>query len=218
MGLGAWEDKPQNQELLLIAIPNTGITLFKWAVGFKMLMPPVPYNVISNRGLPIDRARCDLVEQAKKFGASHIFFLDSDVIVPADGLIRLWNRRLPVVTGIYGSKHELPGVWIEQAKSGLNRYAAVLPDVLEKYQLFHHPDIVVGAGCCLIDMKVFDRLEAPYFEWTQGRKEAGVSEDFYFFEKVRKAQIPIHVDTTVRCEHLDFSSLDWKGKRSRLEG
>lgn len=217
MGIGVWERGPQKgKELLLIAIPHTGLTLFEWAVGFKILQPPVPFNIISNKGLPIDQARCDLVEQARKAGATHIFFLDSDIIMPSFGLINLWNRRLPVVTGIYGSKHEAPGVWIEQAKSGGPRYAPVTSDHLEKFQLFTHKDIVTGGGCCLVDMNVFSRLEEPYFYWTQGREKNGTSEDFYFFEKCRKADIPIHVDMSVRCLHGDFGGIDWTGKRQRL--
>jgi hypothetical protein len=217
MGIGAWETAAQLKEMLLIATPHTGLVQYEWGVAFKILQPPVPFNVISNKGLPIDRARCDLVVQARSMGASHIFFLDSDVIVPPDGLIKLWNRRLPIVCGVYGSKHEAPGVWIEQLKSGGARYAPVLPSVLEQYPLFSHPDIVLGLGCALIDMQVFTRLEEPYFKWTQGLEPNGVSEDFYFFEKCRKAGIPIHVDSTVRCQHGDIAgSIDWTGKRQRV--
>ena len=216
IGIGAWEvpEVPAAPaESIMIAIPHVGIVNFQWAVCFKTLQPPVPFTIVANRGLPIDRARCDLVAKAREMKVSHIFFLDSDVCVPADGLIRLYNWRLPIVCGVYGSKHQAPGVWCEQSKSGAGRYAPVLPQILEATPLFTHPDIVVGAGCCLIDMKVFDRIEESFFLWTQGRDPEGVSEDFYFFEKVRKAGIPIHVDTQVRCEHLDFCQLDWKGER-----
>jgi hypothetical protein len=216
MGIGVWERQPQSKELLLIAIPHTGITFFEWAVGLKVLQPPCPFNIISNKGLPIDRAREDLVEQAQKIGASHIFFMDSDIIMQPMGLIQLWNRRLPVVTGVYGSKHGAPGVWIEQAKSGESRYAAVAPGHLEKFPLFTDPGIVVGAGCCLVDMKVFSRLKNPYFLWTQGREKSGVSEDFYFFEKCREAGIPIHVDTAVQCLHGEYAARNWKGELQRL--
>lgn len=217
MGIGVWERQAQQQQNLLIAIPHTGLTLFEWGVAFKILQLPVPYNVISNKGLPIDRARCDLVEQAKKLNASHIFFLDSDVMMPWDGLIKLWNHKLPVVCGIYGSKHEAPGVWIEQAKSGEGRYAAVSAQHLEKFPLFTDPNLVTGNGCCLVDMKVFQRLKEPYFLWTQGREPGGVSEDFNFFEKCREAGVPVHIDTTVRCIHSDFSGIDWTGKRQRIQ-
>jgi hypothetical protein len=217
MGIGVWERIQQQQQNILVAIPHTGIVLFEWGVAFKILQPPVPFNIISNKGLPIDRARCDLVAQAKEKKASHIFFLDSDVIVPQDGLIKLWNHKLPVVCGVYGSKHEAPGVWIEQTKSGEGRYAALASQHLEKYPLFTDPNIVIGAGCMLIDMNVFGRLEEPYFEWTQGRKPGGVSEDFDFCEKCRKAGIPVHVDTTVRCFHGDYGCIDWTGKRQRIQ-
>jgi hypothetical protein len=215
-GIGAWEALP-SQELLVIAIPHVGIVSFDWAVSFKVLQPSVPYNIISNRGLPIDRARDDLVLQAKALGATKLFFLDSDVKVPPDGLARLWNWHLPIVCGVYGSKHESPGVWVQTAPGGDNRYSPVNPQILEQYPLFHHPQLVVGAGCMLIDLKIFDRIEKPWFEWTQGRRPGGVSEDFYFCEKVRAAGIPIHIDNTVRCDHIDWSQLNWKGERSRLQ-
>jgi len=215
-GIGAWENKPPN-ELLLIAIPHTGMAVFDWAVGFKILQPPVNFNIITQRGLPIDRARCDLVKQARTMGASHIFFLDSDVIVPPDGLIRLWNHRLPIIAGVYGAKHECPDVWLEQKKSGEGRYAPVMPQTLEQYPLFSHKDIVTGAGCLLVEMSIFDKLKEPYFLWTQGREPDGISEDFYFFEKCREAGIPVHIDTMVRCRHLEFSMLEWTGERKRLQ-
>ena len=216
-GIGAWEGQPQApQDSIVIAIPHVGIVNFEWAVNFKTLQPPVPFSIIANRGLPIDRARCDLVTQAKAMGASHIFFLDSDVCLPPDGLIKLYNWRLPIVCGIYGSKHEAPGIWVEQSKSGSARYAPVAPQVLDSTPLFSHPDLVVGAGCCLIDLKVFDRIKEPWFEWTQGRQGDGVSEDFYFFEKVREAKIPIHIDTSIKCRHLDWCALSWEGKREKM--
>lgn len=213
MPIGAWE--PVATERLVIATPHTGLVTFEWAVQFKMLQPPVPFNILSNRGLPIDRARDDLVRQAQGIGATHIFFLDSDVVLPPHGLAVLYSKQLPIVCGMYGSKHEAPGVWIETSKSGEARYATVDPKVLEETPLFTHPDIVVGAGCMLIQMEVFHRIKEPWFYWSQGREPGGVSEDFYFCEKIRK-HIPIYIDTSVRCGHIDFSQLDWAGRRGRM--
>jgi hypothetical protein len=220
-GIGVWEAQPSPTKMLLIAIPHVGLVTFDWAVHFKVLQCPVPFNIISNRGLPIDRARCDLVNQAQQMGASHILFLDSDVTMHPEAITRLWQWQLPIVCGIYGSKHGVPGVWIENAKSGDARYTAVNPEVLAKvaesqHSLFSHPDMVVGAGCLLIDMEVFKKLKKPYFLWTQGRDDDGVSEDFYFFEKCREAGIPIHLDASVQCNHIDFCQLNWAGNRERL--
>jgi len=215
MGIGAWEAQPK-ADLIVIATPHTGLVTFEWAVQYKVLQPPVNFNILSNRGLPIDRARCDLVKQAQQLNATHIFFLDSDVVMPADGLIRLYNHRLPIISGVYGAKHECPAIWIMQSKSGESRYQAVTPQAIAGDGLFTHKDIVVGMGCCLIDMNVFKQIEEPWFEWTQGRKTSGVSEDFEFCEKVRKEGIPIHVDSSIKCGHIDYSKLDWQGVRGRM--
>ena len=94
MGVGAWEGIPPSGEMLLIAVPHTGLVSFEWAVGLKILQPPVPFSIISNRGLPIDRARCDLVEQAQKMNASHIFFLDSDVILTKPHALSTYIKKL----------------------------------------------------------------------------------------------------------------------------
>ena len=216
MGIGAWEEVPQG-DLMIIATPHVGIVLYDWAIHFKVLQPPCNFNIISNRGLPIDRARCDLVEQARALGATKLFFLDSDVKLPPDGLVRLYYHNMPVVAAIYGSKHQTPGVWVEgQEADKKARYTPVDPNSLNSVNLFTHDKIVIGMGSCLIDMKVFDRLEKPYFKWTQGIEDNGISEDFYFCEKLREKDIPIFVDTSIRCGHLDFSELDWIGNRNRL--
>ncbi len=189
---------------------------YEWAIAQKILQSPIPFNIISNRGLPIDRAREELTQQAIATGATHLFFLDSDVILPADGLVRLYQHQLPIVAAIYGSKHELPGVWIQQNQNGGARYAPVSREVLEKTPLFSHQDMVIGMGACLIQLEVFKRIPQPWFDWTQGRVPTGVSEDFYFCEKVRP-HIPIYVDTEVKCRHVDFSMLQWDGSRDRLQ-
>jgi len=216
MGIGSWEGGEKPKELIVIAIPHTGWVTTDWAIHWKILQPPCAFTVISNRGLPIDRAREDLVHQAETMGASHIFFLDSDVIVPPDGLMRLFSHRLPIVAGVYGSKQECVGVWVEQSKSGEARYAALDPKTLEAGNLITHPGIVAGAGCLLVDMTVFKRLKEPWFMWTQGREKGGCSEDFYFFEKCREMGIPIHIDGNVKCRHIDACAIAWDGKREKL--
>ena len=66
-------------------------------------------------------------------------------------------------------------------------------------------------GFCLIHRSVFETIERelgrPWFLWTHGREEmfnldVGVSEDFFFCEKVREVGYRILVATSVRCGHI----------------
>ena len=55
---------------------------------------------------------------------------------------------------------------------------------------------------------MFEAIEPPYFYYEHGRKEGGVSEDFYFCEKAREAGFKIAVHTGVLCKHEVKSYID----------
>jgi len=50
------------------------------------------------------------------------------------------------------------------------------------------------------------KVKKDWFEWTLGRNQLGVSEDFDFCEKVKKAGFPILIDTSIICHH-DVSAM-----------
>ncbi len=222
MALGIWEQKAQYQPKLAICIPNTGLVTTEWATGFRMMQIPLPFTVFGNRGLPIDRARDELairyknllVEQAIDSQVNYLFFLDSDVICPPETLALLLAWQVPVVSGLYRSKNGHLAYWRQMKKAGEGRYSSFDINWLSQEAqrlgttLLSHSDTVIPAGCMLIDMRVFQQIKKPYFVWTQGREDGGVSEDFYFCEKLREAGIPIHIDLRIQTYHIDW--IKWK--------
>jgi len=59
----------------------------------------------------------------------------------------------------------------------------------------------VGLGACLIDMRVFDKIDPPYFNWTLA-SEGGKSEDILFCEKLQENGFGILVDGRVIAKHV----------------
>ena len=59
-----------------------------------------------------------------------------------------------------------------------------------------------GLAPALIHRSVFEKMEYPYFKWTDYKSRAQLSEDLYFCEKFKSIKIPIFVDTRVACGHL----------------
>lgn len=127
--------------------------------------------------------------------ATHLFFIDDDVCVPPDGLLRLLSHNLPVVTGLY-----------------VQRAMPMLPVVYRCDERGHHVNLTkfcdglqevdaCGAGCLLIRTDVLRAIEAtgePWFDWPS----SGISEDLAFCSRVRSLGYPIVLDFDVKCEHL----------------
>lgn len=180
--------------------------------------------ILFESGRPYDIARNNVATRCLESGAEWCFFLDSDIMIPHDAILKLVNHNLPIVSGVYYRRH--PEIWPEVFRD-VNGVLTPIP----KHQL---PDGVVfevdgvGMGCCAIHRRVFEVLKqegAPlrtyrvagpppgeikyydFFSWTIGREPNPeephqYSEDLTFCKRVKKAGFKIHVDPTVKCGHI----------------
>lgn len=195
---GAWEGK---QPGFLIGVLTTGLVTIDWALQFVHMQKPGTVHIRAWRGLPYDVARNRLVKDAREIGCSHLFFLDSDVLPPVDVIPRLMSQQLPIISGLYWSKKGTPGMW----KSTLDR--KTYEPIVEWPQGQLVEVDAVGAGCLLIDMRVFDtldKMELPWFEWTikdPADQEGRYSEDFVLCRHVQDAGYRVYVATGVVCRH-----------------
>lgn len=134
--------------------------------------------------------------------ATHLFFIDDDVCVPPDGLLRLLSHNLPVVTGLY-----------------VQRAAPMLPVVYRRDKEGHHTHITkfceglqevdaCGAGCLLIRTDVLRAIEETgerWFDYT-----GGISEDLSFCSRVKALGYPIVLDFDVKCTHLGILAASYE--------
>jgi hypothetical protein len=148
----------------------------------------------------LTESRHRLVAEALAWEADYLLWLDADHIFPADALARLWAHGLAIVGCNYArrARPTAPTAAKGERLVFTTKAKAEAGDVEEVDHL--------GFGLCLIDMKVFDALQAgaeargetsflPLFQF--GLKENGVGvigEDVFFFEKLRGAGVPVHCD------------------------
>lgn len=177
-----------------------------WSLGLKNLI--IPGGIVPLAGMPFDHARNVACMRALEVGASHIFFLDSDVIPPRDAILRLINHNQPIISGLYTRRSPpaaIPvmiknGAWVTQYKPG----SIVEVDL-------------VGAGCLLIKREVLETFPPQreghhWFDWKvnyQGGKlyppGECMSEDFTFCINARKMGYKILVDTSIMCRHVGLA-------------
>jgi hypothetical protein len=193
----SWELMEQNKTSLVVGLPVMQNVSLQWALMLKNLQVPPGTRYLSSSGVPVDTARNSIVDDFLKTNAEWLFFLDTDLHVPPDVIGRLMQRRLPIISGLYHTRIPplVPCVW-KVTEQGRQQIPFKVGELIEVE--------ACGAGCLLIHRSVFDRIDKPYFDWTLGRipeKIRGMSEDFIFFEKCRRAGYKILVDTGIIAVH-----------------
>ena len=202
---GAWEQS----SFVLCVVLHTDITSIAWAFGLRNLK--IPGQVIGLAGMTYDHARNAGAMQALDAGATHVFFLDSDIIPPPDAILKLLAHNQPIISGLYCRRSPPVGVPVMQRPPG---------QWITQYPANQVIDVdVVGAGCLLIRRDVLEKLppQRPeagkhWFDWrvdTQGCPITNgippMSEDFTFCLHAKKMGYPILVDTSVVCRHVGLA-------------
>lgn len=200
---GCWE----SQASVLCCILHTENTTMAWSLGLRNLI--IPGGILPLSGMPFDHARNAGFMATLDSGASHCFFLDSDVIPPRDAVLRLLARKKPIISGVYHRRsppHGIPVMlknrqWITQYPKN---------EVIEVD--------LVGAGCLLVQRDVIQKMPPirkdagkHWFSWQTDMKDLlpdyeCLSEDFAFNYYVKKSLgIPTLVDTSIICRHVGYA-------------
>lgn len=127
--------------------------------------------------------RNGLAEQAKKWGADYILWMDSDHTFPTTSLLRLLSHGKEIVGCNYPKR--LPPHHPTSVKNGAPVYTNKDSSGLEQVDS-------IGLGLCLMKMSVFDALSQPYFAFGEIPGSFNfIGEDVSFFSKAR---LPVFVD------------------------
>lgn len=150
------------------------------------------------------RARNAIVDAAQQVGADYLLMMDDDMIVdvanhagPADAynlVQRLIDADKDIVGGLYfGRQGDCPPVLMKKlGESGGYRF--LRSDELEGRL---QPVDVVGGGCMLIKMRIFDFLKPPYFE-----PEFSLGTDIQICKKAAEHGFSVWADTSIELGHV----------------
>lgn len=141
------------------------------------------------QGGDIVSARTFCVQDAIAKKATHIFFIDSDMQFPPDTLNKLLAHNKDIVTVEY-NRRQLPP-------------SPVTQPLEEKSDTELYKARVIGAGCLLIKLSVFEKIEKPWFNF--GRDKTGaivIGEDTWFSNTARDAGIDSWIDPKIKVNHI----------------
>jgi len=166
-------------------------------------------DVFEVRATYLSRGRNECARQFLNTKATHLFFLDSDVMAPPGAVERLLLRGGAIVSGLYFQKLPpfLPEAYWRDGEShrsiaeDLRRRLEAIPFALGPLLLPEPRWMEVdatGAGCLLIRRDVLEKLgEAPF-----GPCETDIGEDIWFCKQAKMAGFDVTLDWSVLCGHL----------------
>ena len=157
--------------------------------------------LIQNEGF-IDLMRNILAQRFMDSDSTYSLWLDTDMVFPPDMIIKMIKQfeedpTIEAITGLYHHKTPpfMPHVYYRY-DTELKKFTVAGSFPLKK------SFTVAGAGfgCIMINKKVFDRTEKPWFKMgisDDYKMEYG--EDLYF---CKKAKMKMICDPTLMCGHL----------------
>lgn len=134
-----------------------------------------------------------LVRQALAKDATHILFIDTDMLFPSDGLDQLLAHEKDIVAANY-NKRQFP----------LQKVAAYFSDTEESDTEAFKVGIA-GTGFMLIKLEVFKNPQLDKNWFSFGRNALGeqvIGEDGWMCNTVRAAGYDIWVDPVIKVLHL----------------
>ncbi len=183
---------------------NRGIKAKTTLSLLNLEIPCEKIFIMAEQGYTIAENRSYIVAQALKNNCTHILFIDDDMVFPPDTLIKLLANNKEII-GVNTNSRAIPvstTVGLMDEKGDYKN-----PDAYPPWQLKVPDELFecysVGGGILLMDIKIFGRIEKPWFDFKI--HESGmvlVGEDCWFCGQAKKAGFKIWCDPTIKVGHI----------------
>lgn len=163
----------------------------------------IAFNMSSN--CIVNVAREMLAKDALERGATHLLLLDDDMEFPPAAFCRLASHELAIVGSNYRMKKRVRE-FVSCAEDGATRVPTNEDSTgLERVRF-------IGFGLCLIERRVFEDLERPWFPvpWAEDRQDF-VGEDVMFCLRAANAGYESYIDhdLTKTVAHIGGYRYTW---------
>lgn len=208
---------PSKKKGLAIGVICPGVVPIKWMMHMMDLRSKLPGGIYwsfiyaegdfkKDPSKNYASLRTEVVEKALLNGAKWLMFIDSDVFIPKEAVTKMMAHEKDIVTGVY---------WMK--KDGIAE--PVIYNEIGDGPIFNieQSDKLLevggsGLGCCLIDMKVFEKFkekgiklfDQDWIHRKDGRQiTVDIGEDHWFFHHARELGYKVYCDTNILCDHYD---------------
>lgn len=184
---------------VMVGVPTSGYSRNDSFYDYYNLLQRFPGTpCMFARGQSPARNRNIIIEKAIELDCTHIFFLDDDIAVPSDAIMKLIAHDKDIVTGLYLMRNfpNNPIIFDEAYVDGKCK-----THFLEDFEDSLIPIVNCGLGLVLIKIEVFKALEKPWIRLGETEIDHW-GDDIGFFNRVRKAGFSLYCDLSVQGGHM----------------
>lgn len=187
---------------ITLGVPCTETVTSNTALCLLALQIPGSLHIMFRQGPYIHDNRNAICQEALNRNCSHVFFVDYDMWIPGDTLIKLLAHDKDIVAGYYNMR-KLPLVSTTKLRDPFHNpvEAVSVPKPDHIFEAW-----ATGTGCMLIKTGVFRKIDKPWFNVAYEDKkdpQGGlVGEDMWFCRQAQRKGIKVWVDPTIPIRHL----------------
>lgn len=158
-------------------------------------------------GYRIDQVRNLICHYTLENKYDYVYFVDADMVLPSDTLIKLLNEDKDIIGGVYRQRNldnVIPEVYFSLPNGGSRN--ATVEELKMAPDLF--PVDSIGFGSVLVKRTVLETMEYPHFFYQHSIDfKDTVSEDTYFCRKARAYGFETYCLKTFTLEHIGSFNL-----------
>lgn len=155
-----------------------------WSSVTTLETPDHQLHLVRAMGKSPAENRNEIIRQAQAMNAERIFFVDDDMELCRDTLMRLYEHDEDIVSGLYplGWPPFFPAVFREQSEDGTVQSYELKPEDKGLQEVK-----AVGAGSLLCKTEIFDHpnWEDPWWKLGQIKKDGWCDDTFFCLEARR---------------------------------
>lgn len=191
---------------ILLAIPSARYIETECVTSLFEMEKTGNIELFIPKSYSVDVGRNIIAKYAQENDFDYIMWVDSDMILPKNTLVRLLSHDKDIVAGVYsykvlGNKEVVAKRFQDETREEYDNLT--IKEIKESSGLIEVDGF--GFGCVLTKVSVFKEIPYPWFIYTH---EMG--EDIYFCRKAQNEGYKLWLDTDVICGHIGQINYDIK--------
>jgi len=148
---------------------------------------------------------------------THVFFTESDMVLPPDTLPLLLEVDKPIVSGVYFLRNGggQPCLYVKLEYNKQEPWPHTPVSVFPENKPFKlgRKGGCPGFGCVLFKREVFEKIPFPWFDLNQEH----YGSDMYFYTKAFESDYEVWVQPKVMCGQIDYTMVSVDDYHKKLK-